>query len=314
MGIKRVVKDLRDLRRGVSELFEQDTAAEEEASYQLAASARRFSQKSKEVVDDKLSFSATLMRAGEVQAANRLLEEVHDQVRTEEAALIENINEVKVAQTMRRERVTRLRLARMLAVATIGTALLTFSAAGMAIANFLRDRADQSRELVQSDAVRLATTDAPAAASGHINRKKLRGLRIGDVKVMLTKAELARLKELTGGGQLDEAGLEELLNSLPQPLADRIAEAITVAQTEVEAAAAEVEDVVAAQRIERKRRRAARAAAEAKESEQQEQPGTEPSPSPSPSESPSDGDEEGGDTSKDKEEGDTGGPPLPIKP
>jgi hypothetical protein len=328
MGFKRVVHDLRDLRKGVSELFEQDTTAEEEASYQLAASARRFSQKSKEVVDDKLSFSATLMRAGEVQAANRLLEEVHDQVLSEEAALIESVNEVKVAQSMRRERITRLRLARMLAVATIGTALLTFSAAGMAVANFLRDRQQQSRDLIQTDAVRLANTDGPAAATGHINRKKLRGLRIGDVKVMLTKAEMAQIKELTGGGDLDEAGLEDLLNALPQPLAERIAEAITVAQTEVDEVGDDLAAIAAAQ--ERRKRRAAKAAAasqasEAKDSEQQEQP-ADPEPSPTPSESsdeepsqePTNGGgegEEGGDTSAEEEEGDTGGPPLPpIRP
>jgi hypothetical protein len=305
----------------VSDLFEQDTSAEEEASFQLAASARRFSQNSKEVVDDKLSFSATLMRAGEVEAANRLLEEVHEQVRSEEVALIESVNEVKVAQSMRRERITRLRLARMLAVATVGTVLLTFSAAGMAVANFLRDRQQQSRDLIQTDAVRLATTDGPAAASGHINRKNLRGLRIGDVKVMLTKAEMAQIKELTGGGDLDEAGLESLLSALPQPLADRIAEAITVAQTEVAVAEEEIETIVAAQKLERKKRRAARAA-EASDSEQQEpadeQPSPTPSDSPEPKDEPTNGGggegEEGGDTPEEEDEGDTGGPPLPLKP
>ena len=143
MGIKRAIGDLRELHQSVVELFDDDRTAEAEASFQITRSAQRFSKNTKEVVDDKLSFSATLMRAGEVQAANRLLAEVEHEVREEEAALIETVNEVKVAQSLRRERVTRLRLAKMLAVATIGSALLTFSAAGMAVAGFLRDRAEE---------------------------------------------------------------------------------------------------------------------------------------------------------------------------
>ena len=183
MGIKRAMGDLRELHQSVVELFDDDRTAEAEASLQIARSAQRFSQNTKEVVDDKLSFSATLMRAGEVQAANRLLAEVEHEVREEEAALIETVNEVKVAQSLRRERVTRLRLAKMLAVATIGSALLTFSAAGMAVAGFLRDRAEEvSRPQDETARVALASRDKSV---GHATtERKSRRLKIGDVKVL----------------------------------------------------------------------------------------------------------------------------------
>ncbi|MDQ3941421.1 MAG: hypothetical protein M3238_08735 [Actinomycetota bacterium] len=320
--MRRVVTDLKELRRGVVQLFENDAAQEEAASYALAESARRFSKNTKEVVDDKLSFSATLMRAGEVSAANRLLEEVETEVRTEEAALIETVNEVKVAQSLRRERITRLRLARLVAVAAVGATLLTFSAAGMAIAGFLRDRAEASRQLENRDAVRLAFGN-PAAATGHIDRNELRGVRIGDVRVMLTESQFARLKEITGGGAIDQDGLQELLNLLPQPLADRLQEAIIVAQAEVEDVGTKVDAVeVNLAKVERRQRRQARAARQASEAEADEaQPDEEeqPTPDPTPSdnedeESSSNQEEEGGDSKPKDEEGESGPPPLPINP
>src|SRR5688572_22772693 len=128
----RMARDLRDLYRGFVELLSvpEDSA---EASYEIAKSARRFTTNAQAAVDDKLNFSATLMRAGEVEAANRLLKEFHDDVREEEVALIERVNEVKAAEAVRREGLTRTRLARLLAVAVVGSGLLSFSAAGMAL-------------------------------------------------------------------------------------------------------------------------------------------------------------------------------------
>ena len=319
MAFKRVIGDLRDLRRGVSELFENDDTAEEAASYQLAASAYRFSQNTKEVVDDKLSFSATLMRAGEVQAANRLLEEVEEEVRSEEAALIETVNEVKVAQSMRRERVTRVRLAKMLAVAAIGSALLTFSAAGMAVAGLLRDLTQESSDDGQGDSVRLANGET-GAATGHISRKSLRRLNIGDVKVLLTKSQFARLKQLTGGGDISEDALDELLSNLPPTLAQQIQEALVVAQTEAADVSSTLENVaIEAPKIDRKKRRAAKAAAPAAENkEAQPEPSQEPTPEPSESGndqgSSQQQEEGGGDNKGEEEDGDTGESPLPIKP
>ena len=319
MGIKRAMGDLRELRQSVVELFDDDRTAEAEASLQITKSAQRFSKNTKEVVDDKLSFSATLMRAGEVQAANRLLAEVEHEVREEEAALIETVNEVKVAQSMRRERVTRLRLAKMLAVATLGSALLTFSAAGMAVAGFLRDRAEAvSRPEGDPSTIRVSA-DGKTVEVADADRKSRR-LRIGDVDVLLTKNQFKALKQLTGGGDIDSAGLADLLSALPAPLASRIQEAISVAEAEVAAANAEVETVIAAperslERIERKRRMAKKAAeAQENEAATDDQPTPEPTPSDDDKEEapPEDdgGDTEGGT----EEEGGDGGPPLPIKP
>src|SRR5918999_655167 len=70
-----------------------------------------------------------------------LKELVADEARQEEDAKLEQVNEVKVARAARRERITRMRLARSLAVAMLGAAVMATSAAGMAFASFLEDRA-----------------------------------------------------------------------------------------------------------------------------------------------------------------------------
>ena len=318
MGIRRALGDLRELQQSVVELFDDDRAAEAEASLQIAKSAQRFSKNTKEVVDDKLSFSATLMRAGEVQAANRLLAEVEHEVREEEAALIETVNEVKVAQSMRRERVTRLRLARMLAVATLGSALLTFSAAGMAVAGFFKDRSEAISRPNDETNARVAMKRKAAAIEPRDG--KLRRLRIGEVKVLLTKQQMKTWREITGGGSVDADGLEELLQVLPGALASQIEQAITVAETEVAEAETEVETIIAApeKSLERRKRAAKKGAAEAQQEQAPDEEGSTPEPSPSDDQQKGSGGsgDEGGDSSEgsgEEGEGD-GGPPLPIEP
>jgi len=315
MGIRRALGDFRELHRSVVELFDDDRAAEAEASLQIAKSARRFSQNTKEVVDDKLSFSATLMRAGEVHAANRLLAEVEHDVREEEAALIETVNEVKVAQTMRRQRVTRLRLARMLAVATMGSALLTFSAAGMAGAGFLRDRAEGISRPSAEGNIRVSLNRQRDVAPTENADSKLRRLRIGEVDLLVTKQQLKALREITDGS-IDPEGLDDLLDALPAPLADQIEQAITFVEAEEAKAEAEVGGIVAApeQTIQRKKRDAKKAAAQA----QQEQPREESTQDRASADDERDSDRASGDDgdsseSSEQEEGD-GGPPLPVDP
>lgn len=320
MGIRRAIGDLRELHQSVVELFDDDRTAEAEASLQITRSAQRFSHNTKEVVDDKLSFSATLMRAGEVHAANRLLAEVEHEVREEEAALIETVNEVKVAQSMRRERVTRLRLARMLAVAMLGSALLTFSAAGMAVAGFLRDRAEEvSRPQDRRAPVRLASRDKQSSVRGV--DKRSRRLRIGDVKVLLTEEQFKTIRALTGGGSIDSEGLADLLSSLPATLASRIQEAITVAEAEVAEAETEVETVIAApaKQLERKKRAAKKAAtAEQEEAAADEEATPEPTPAeeekPKDTETETEGEENETGSGSEEEEGGDGGLPGPLKP
>ena len=314
MGIKRALGDFKELRDSVVELFDDDRSAEAEASLRITRSAQRFTKNTKEVVDDKLSFSATLMRAGEVQAANRLLAEVEHDVREEEAALMESVNEVKVAQSLRRARVTRLRLARMLAVAALGSAVLSFSAAGMAVAGFLRDRAEAiSRPNTDGES---SIAAAEMRSGKNVATTTMRRLRIGKVDLLLTKSQYARLKALGGGGSSSIDELEDLLNALPDPLAHQIQEAITVAEGEVAEAETNTTDLVAqvSKEAVRKKRAAKKAAAEAQEETKEEE--AEPTPKPSPSDDDKDqqSNEEEGDSGSQEKEGD-GGPPLPpIKP
>ncbi len=235
MGVKAWIGDLREMQRNLSELLAADTAEERAASLELAQSASRFSRRARKAVDDKLSFSATLMRAGEVSAATRLLAELEQDVRTEEIALIETVNEVKVAQAVRRGRITRLRLARSLAVAMLGACVLAFSAVGMAVAGVFEDR-DQRRALAPLRTN--GSARSPLAAGAETNpavQRLIRRLQIGDVKLVLTAGEYRRLTALTGG-DVDEAGLNDVLGLLTGTLAQKVEQAMTAASDVVDTA------------------------------------------------------------------------------
>ncbi len=235
MGVKTWIGDLREMQRNLSELLAADTAEERAASLELAQSASRFSRRARKAVDDKLSFSATLMRAGEVSAATRLLAELEQDVRTEEIALIETVNEVKVAQAVRRGRITRLRLARSFAVAMLGACVLAFSAVGMAVAGVFEDR-DQARALAPLRANGSGRSDLAAGArSNPAVQRLIRRLQIGDVKLVLTAGEYRRLTALTGG-EVDEAGLNDVLGLLTGTLAQKVEQAMTAASDVVDTA------------------------------------------------------------------------------
>lgn len=229
MGLTGWIRDLRETQHNLSELLSNNTAEERAASLEIAQSASRFSRRAREVVDDKLTFSATLMRAGEVSAATRLLAEVEEEVRSEEIALIETVNEVKVAQAVRRGRITRLRLARSMAVAMLGACVLAFSAVGMAVAGAFneRERTEAVAPLrvdAQDGAVdrdRQASLSAPA-------RRLMRRLQIGNVNLVLTQGEFRMLRELTGGS-VDEEGLHDVMSLLPRALAEKVQEVMTLA-------------------------------------------------------------------------------------
>ncbi|MDQ3985522.1 MAG: hypothetical protein M3280_03385 [Actinomycetota bacterium] len=225
MAIRRIWGDFGRLRREFRAFGDPQDGADESARYRLTVSARRFSRRTKDVVDDKLSFSATLMRAGEVDAANRLLEEVERDVRTEEAALIETMNEMKLARVNRRQAMTRVRLARMVAVSVVGSMLMGFSALGMAAASFLQDR-EQSEAKQNHAALRRAE---------HSANERLAQAKAGldkDVKkvlagMSLSASELRTIQRLTDGG-VDVGALESfLMGVLDSPdLARRVANKI----------------------------------------------------------------------------------------
>lgn len=183
---------------------------------ELAVSAHTFSRRTTAVVDDKLSFSAALMRAGEVDAAQRLLAEVEEEVMIEEAALIERVNEVKVARSMSAQHMTRGRLARTLAVAMIGSSLLAFSAAGMAVVGLFKDN---ERAIHGADA-RRAEFDA---SDGADRGAEVRPFKIAGVSIDMTAAQQKRYKKMANKGFSDPDELELfLLEFLPTPLAERL--------------------------------------------------------------------------------------------
>ncbi|MDQ4028821.1 MAG: hypothetical protein M3214_12360 [Actinomycetota bacterium] len=59
----------------------------EQTTYDLARTACQFSQRMRDVIDDKLGFAAALIRAGELDAACRLFAELDGYVKGERAAL-----------------------------------------------------------------------------------------------------------------------------------------------------------------------------------------------------------------------------------
>lgn len=280
------IRDLRDVTGALKELVADDARHEEDAKLELAVSAQRFSQETREVVDDKLSFSATLMRAGEVDAANRLLAEVEAEVRDNEAALFEQVNEVKVARAARRERITRMRLVRSLAVAMLGAAVMATSAAGMAFASFLEDRAraadvaTQRQERTGDDAKPRAAVAARVRAARLTNVKKV---TVAGVQTALSAQALAAYEQLKSG-DVEAGELEHLLSLLPPELADTMRDALSTAKV----AEKTVKDALPslAGRPSAKRKAANAKQAAEKQDPPAEDPKPEPSPEPEPTGSP----------------------------
>ncbi|MDQ4094984.1 MAG: hypothetical protein M3174_02095 [Actinomycetota bacterium] len=297
MRLLRLMGDLSQLRREFRDLATESAAQEEQAKYELTTSARRFSRRARHVVDDKLSFSATLMRAGEVDAANRLLEEVHDDVRTEEAALIEKMNEVKVARAATRESMSRVRLARMLAVSLVGSLLMGFSALGMAAAGFVEDR--EQDEIRRNAAAQRRALEDRGSRAGAIRRlKQLDGdvrkvLLAVDLPVAsLSPAEVRRIGILTDGA-VDLGALQEfLVDVLDSPdlaaeVAARIATQVESVTTAAGAAAEEAPSVdVDVSRVKRKAQRVERSGTAAGEASDEETSEASPSPTPEETEPP----------------------------
>lgn len=288
------IRDLREVTGALKELVADDERHEEDAKLELAVSAQRFSQETREVVDDKLSFSATLMRAGEVHAAQVLLAEVEAEVRDNEIALIEQVNEVKVARAARRERITRMRLARSLAVAMLGAAVMATSAAGMAFASFLEDRA-KAENVAQSRSARGRDGGpARAAAAGQAARvrpAKVKRVEVRGVEAALTAQALAAFEQLKSG-DVEPAEIEHLLSLLPQELADTMREALSTVQV----AEKTVKDALPVVTRPAAKKKADKAEQPADDAEKQDPPAEqedeEPTPEPKPTESPSGGDED----------------------
>lgn len=285
------LRDLVQLRRSLRDLADAGDQMDRNASYELTASARRFSRRATRVVDDKLSFSATLMRAGEVDAAHRLLAEVESDVRQEQTALLDRVNEVSLGRTMQRERVTRLRLARTLAVAMLGASMLAFSAMGMAVAGFLQDRAQEGRTVAASAAAaESARKDARESARRNLP-ERLKKVRIAGRSVILTERELLVYRQLATGA-LSGSDAAQLLSLLPPELAARVRRLVGAVEA-ARKATPEAPVIVIRPAEKQKKKKAAEAKPKPAEkpSPQPSQGGQgEPSPSESPSSPPDDDD------------------------
>lgn len=279
------IKDLREVTGALKELVADDERHEEDAKLELAVSAQRFSQETREVVDDKLSFSATLMRAGEVDAANRLLAEVEAEVRVNEAALFEQVNEVKVARAARRERITRMRLVRSLAVAMLGAAVMATSAAGMAFASFLEDRAEVA-EATESRRDRVRDGSAGPVAAGARSKparpdSKVKRIQMGGVQVSLSAQALAAFEQLKSG-DVKAGEIEHLLSLLPADLADTMREALNSTTDVAEKTVKDVVPALAEKPSWKKKAAKAQAAEEQAEKQETDEPKEEATPEPEP--------------------------------
>jgi uncharacterized membrane protein YgcG len=221
MGLRRLFQDIGELRRGFIDLAAPFDKEDEQASYDLAVSTSRFARRTQRVMDDKLAFSATLMRAGEVVAATRLLAEVEADVRTEEAALLEQVNEVKAAHSLRKEKLTRLRLARMVATAMAGAVLLSFSAIGISLAGMLSNDSPIDHAATTSRSTSSGTSHG-AHSAGTVLSRRLHRIRINGVALVLTDSQFSRIKRLAGTSDVDGDSLQQMLTLLPEGLAEKV--------------------------------------------------------------------------------------------
>lgn len=211
----RPLRAYREISHDLTRLRAEQQTAEEDARRELAAKASLFTLRSKKVVDETMTLSAVLMRAGEVDEANRLLAEVDREVASEKVALIESVNEVKTRQVLTRQKMTRLKLARMLLTAIIGASLMMFSAFGVALAKFLAPAPAQGAQQ--------HSVDAPRAFGGNDDvRNKLKHIRFAGVKIALTHEQLEEFKRLTAAGADDRVIGEFLAQLLSKDVADKI--------------------------------------------------------------------------------------------
>jgi hypothetical protein len=291
----RPVRALRELDRQLDELSAADRAAREWARFELAKSASRYTRQTKRVVDETMTLSATMMRAGEVEEANRLIEEAEREVRTEEAALIETVNEVKAAGASRRRQISRLRLVKSVATAFLSGSMFIFSAFGVVLARqFTNDD-----PVIHGQETDVAAQPAPEIGSA---KRVVRSVEIAPgVRLELTRSELKEFSKLAATA--DRAGLLAFLEDrLPKDLVAHVQEVLLAAVAEVtgdDAVQTTSRVLAAVEEQAEKSEEEAPSEAEASdpEGEAETEPQPEPTPengtSPSPEPSPSD-DRQGG--------------------
>jgi hypothetical protein len=221
MDLRRILRDLDGAGRSFLE-GDKPRLDDEADGYELTVSARRFTQATRKVVDEKLTFSAALLRAGELDEAQKILAEVEHDVRNEEAALLEKVNEVSAKRAVTRTTMTRMRLVRMLATAMVGAGLLGVSAMGMAVAGMFEEQQGKGRHAKKAERVaRVAQADMKQGS------KKV----IGGMKVTLSRKDLDTFRRLTSGtvdAQILEKFLVSDLELPPAVVNETIAEVLDI--------------------------------------------------------------------------------------
>lgn len=199
---------------------------EEEACFETARTARGFSRKTMAVLDDKLAFSATLMRAGEVDAAYRMMREAEAEVLREETFLINRVTTVAAAGSTARERMTRLRLARLLATAMVTALLMMGSIVSLALAGIIvgslapeEGRRGPARSLGTDDAAEVGRVRSVSLASGLEVRLKPRHARTYQAIINGREVSQHEVTELLAGLPPD-VDVTDLLAGLPTEVAN----------------------------------------------------------------------------------------------
>lgn len=242
MWIARRIADIRELRRELA----RAARLEESASFELTLSARRFSRAARVEADDNLGFSATLMRAGEVVAASRLIAEFERDVKEGEVALIERVNEVKVAHAARREKMTRLRLTRLLVTAVLGSSLVGASLAGVAVASFVASAGSAGRPAAVSTGLERGRTAAlgPSEIRAGLALRRSHVREVAGVRLAMSPAQFVLYRLLVRSG--DARGLRDLVTRLldgNQRLAEVVVGTLVATASDAVPAGAVLEDV-----------------------------------------------------------------------
>lgn len=206
------------------------------ASYDLAVTTHRFSRRAQAVVDDKLSLSAILMRAGEVEEARHLLAEAEEDLRSEEATLMRRVEELGNYRSMHRarvvllerERMSRSSLIRTLAVAvSLSTVVALATMGGAVIGLFEQDPETRRVNVPHGGGDKVDTSTRRVTTTGATRNVVV---RIKGTRVVLTRSEWRALKRAQRRG--DEQAVDDLLGvvapelsaSSPDPITEIIGE------------------------------------------------------------------------------------------
>lgn len=197
----------------------EEKVGDSEAAYDLAVTTHRFSKRARDMVDDKLSTSAALMRAGEVAEAQRLLAEAEQDLRAEEQELIRQVEELETYRSLHKPRVvvierpTRASLSRMLAVAMAACTVLAVATMGGAVMGLFEP--DSPIRRVSLPTIDRIDGQAARAIQSAAARRGVSVL-INGIEVVLSRSEWRALKKAQRDG--DPEALSNLLDEIAPEL------------------------------------------------------------------------------------------------